>query len=326
MRLDWQQIRTTAARDLEALALSLYLHQFEGNLTYRGYVEAIGRSTSSPVAIDQIPFLPIQFFKENLVVTGDFTPQVVFESSGTTGVIPSRHAIRDLSIYQDQLLTNFERVYGSVSDWCILALLPSYLERKNASLVYMMQQLIGAGKHPDSGFYLNEWELLIDQLIKGEESGRKTMLVGVGFALLDLAEKFRYQLSSTTILETGGMKGRRKEWVREELHDFLSAHFQCGPIHSEYGMTELLSQAYSVGDGVFECPPWMRVMIREEEDPLAIKYNGRGLLNIIDLANIHSCAFIATDDIGEVYPDGRFRVLGRRDGSEMRGCSLLVTG
>jgi hypothetical protein len=325
MRPDWHQIRTLTSQDFEGMASLLCRYQLEENLVYRRYADAIGFTDNFSENISLPVFLPVSFFKSDLVVSGEFSPQAIFESSGTTGSITSRHAVRDLDVYRDQLLRNFERVYGPVKDWCILALLPSYLERGNSSLVFMVNELIGRGGHPESGFYLNEWDQLIEQLNKGEREGRKTMLIGVGFALLDLAEKFTTSLKHTLILETGGMKGRRKEWVREELHDHLKHCFGVNTIHSEYGMTELLSQAYSVGNGIYQCPPWMRVLIREEEDPLTVKKTGKGLLNIIDLANIHSCAFVATDDIGEVYTDGRFSVLGRRDGSDLRGCSLMVS-
>ncbi|MEY5034247.1 MAG: hypothetical protein RL447_625 [Bacteroidota bacterium] len=325
MRPDWHQIRTLAFQDFDGMASLVCRYQLEENLVYRRYADAIGFTDNFSENISPPLFLPISFFKSDLIVSGEFSPQTIFESSGTTGSITSRHAVRDLDIYRDQLMRNFERVYGPVQDWCILALLPSYLERGNSSLVFMVNELIGRGGHPESGFYLNEWDQLIEQVNKGEREGRKTMLIGVGFALLDLAEKFTTSLKHTLILETGGMKGRRKEWVREELHDHLKHCFGVDTIHAEYGMTELLSQAYSVGNGIYECPPWMRVLIREEEDPLTVKKTGKGLLNIIDLANIHSCAFVATDDIGEVYADGRFSVLGRRDGSDLRGCSLMVS-
>ena len=325
MRPDWHQIRTLAFQDFDGMASLVCRYQLEENLVYRRYADAIGFTGNFSENISPPVFLPISFFKSDLIVSGEFSPQTIFESSGTTGSITSRHAVRDLDIYRDQLMRNFERVYGPVQDWCILALLPSYLERGNSSLVFMVNELIGRGGHPESGFYLNEWDQLIEQVNKGEREGRKTMLIGVGFALLDLAEKFTTSLKHTLILETGGMKGRRKEWVREELHDHLKHCFGVDTIHAEYGMTELLSQAYSVGNGIYQCPPWMRVLIREEEDPLTVKKTGKGLLNIIDLANIHSCAFVATDDIGEVYADGRFSVLGRRDGSDLRGCSLMVS-
>ncbi len=316
----WDELRVLSETDFEEAAQRLFRDQLTKNPLYRSYVDAVSQPTRAGI----IPFLPIHFFKEQLVMTGHFEPQVIFESSGTTGTIPSRHAVFDLAIYRDQLVRNFERFYGPVGDWCILALLPSYLERGNSSLVYMVNHLIESGAHPDSGFYLSEWAALIDQIQKGESLSRKTLLIGVGFALLDLAERFQGHLRFTTILETGGMKGRRKEWIREELHAHLSTAFGVSHIHSEYGMTELISQAYSTGNGLFTCPPWMRVLVREEEDPFTVKSTGRGLINVIDLANIHSCAFIATDDVGEVFADGRFAVQGRRDGSDLRGCSLLL--
>jgi hypothetical protein len=320
----WEEIRDLSVTDFNAAVRLVLADQWDRNPLFRTYGEYLRGGRSEMTTLVDLPFLPISFFKQDLVLTGTYSPQAVFESSGTTGTTTSRHAVIDLSVYNDQLIRNFERVYGSVSDWCILALLPSYLERGNSSLVYMVDRLIRMGGHSDSGFYLNEWNALINQLRKGEQEGRKTLLIGVGFALLDLADKFQIAFQHTIVLETGGMKGRRREWIREELHDHLCRCFGLDCIHSEYGMTELLSQAYSVGNGLFSCPPWMRVLIREEEDPLSIKTSGRGLINVIDLANINSCAFIATDDIGEVLPDGSFRVLGRRDGSDLRGCSLLL--
>ncbi len=320
----WDELRMLSETDFESAVQRLFWEQYTKNPLYRSYAEAVNRSPEGSLDLCQIPFLPIHFFKKQLVRTGQLEPQAIFESSGTTGTVTSRHAVCDLATYRDQLLRNFERTYGPVGEWCILALLPSYLERGNSSLVYMVKHLIDTGGHPDSGFYLNEWPKLIDQIQRGESQGRKTLLIGVGFALLDLSDRFHAQLEHTILLETGGMKGRRREWVREELHAHLSGTFGVPVIHSEYGMTELLSQAYSTGRGLFTCPPWMRVLVREEEDPLTVKQQGRGLINVIDLANIHSCAFIATDDVGEVLADGRFSVLGRRDGSDLRGCSLLV--
>lgn len=324
--LNWGEIRDLTPSDFGAAVRRVFDHQWARNPLYQSYAKSIGRSPEQVQGTTDIPFLPISLFKQGLVKTGDFVPETIFESSGTTGLTTSRHAIGDLAVYDDQLLRNFERVYGPAQNWCILALLPSYLEKGNSSLVYMVEQLMRRGGHPDSGFYLNEWDRLIVQLEKGERENRKTLLIGVGFALLDLADQYQGAFKHTTILETGGMKGRRREWIREELHAHLAQCFGVDKIHSEYGMTELLSQAYSAGDGIFECPPWMRVLIREEEDPLSYKSVGRGLINVIDLANIHSCAFVATDDVGELLPDGRFRVLGRRDGSDLRGCSLLVQG
>lgn len=325
MLTGWNEIRNRAQVDFEGIVRELFDYQVKENPLYQRYADVMGRRSSRLLELNEYPFLPISFFKEQVVKTGTFAPEAVFESSGTTGQVPSRHFVRDLSLYRSQLLDNFQQVYGPVTDWCILALLPSYLERGNSSLVYMVQQLMEQGNHPDSGFYLNEWESLINQLEKGERTARKTLLLGVGFALLDLADQCQLKLNHTVVLETGGMKGRRKEWVREELHDRLTRVFGVEQVHSEYGMTELLSQAYSVGGGLFSCPPWMRVLVREEEDPLSVRTTGRGLLNVIDLANQHSCAFLATDDVGEILPDGRFRVLGRRDGAEWRGCSLLVS-
>lgn len=291
---------------------------------------------------NQIPFLPISFFKTHAIQTTDFTPEMVFESSATTGTDRSRHFIKDLALYEESFLKGFAHFYGSVKNWCILALLPSYLERKNSSLVYMAGKLIDWSEHPQSGFYLNEYEKLFAVLNELEKRKQKTLLLGVTFALLDFAEKFSLKLNNTIVMETGGMKGRREELLRSEVHEVLKTSFHLNTIHSEYGMTELLSQAYSSGDGLFACPPWMKVLVREEDDPLQVSYGDEGggkeervsrpanvrhkagAINIIDLANVYSCSFIATDDVGELYADGRFSILGRLDNSDLRGCNLLV--
>jgi hypothetical protein len=255
---------------------------------------------------------------------------MIFESSGTGGNERSRHFVADLSVYRTSLLNTFRLFYGNPEDWCILGLLPSYLERGNSSLAFMVDDLITRSGHPHSGFYLDEWETLARRLAELEQSGTKTLLIGVSFALLDLAEKFPQTLRHTVVMETGGMKGRRQELVREELHQRLMKAFGLREVHSEYGMTELLSQAYSAGKGFFRSPPWMRVLIRDEEDPFKLSESGgltrpvAGAINVIDLANIHSCSFIATDDVGRLHPGGQFEVLGRMDGSDLRGCSLMV--
>ncbi len=269
-------------------------------------------------------FLPISFFKSQTVITTEFTPQAVFESSGTTQTINSKHLVRDLSIYRQSFFKAFELFYGNITDWCIIGLLPSYLERNNSSLVMMVDELIKASNNPQSGFYLNNFDALQQVLIQQEAAQQKTLLIGVTFALLDFAEQFPMQLKHTTVMETGGMKGRRKELTRAEVHHIITNGLGVDKVHSEYGMTELLSQAYSNGDGIFTCPPWMKVVVREEDDPLTIKPFGRGILNVIDLANIYSCSFIATDDVGVVHEDGTFEVWGRLDNSDIRGCSLLV--
>jgi len=239
-------------------------------------------------------------------------------------MISSRHLVKDLSLYRESFTRGFELFYGSASEYCIIGLLPSYLERENSSLVLMADDLIRQSGHPQSGFYLNEFDKLAALLRELESREQKTLLIGVSFALLDFAEQYPIPLKHTIIMETGGMKGRRKELIRQELHAILQQSFSLSAIHSEYGMTELLSQAYSKGEGIYHCPPWMKILLRDDEDPLRVITSGSGVVNVIDLANIHSCSFIATDDAGKVYPDGSFEILGRVDGSDMRGCSLLV--
>lgn len=271
-----------------------------------------------------IPFLPISFFKSHTVSSGTFEPQQVFESSGTTQTTNSKHLVKDLDLYKQSFSKAFELFYGPVKDWCILGLLPAYLERNNSSLVMMVDELIKESNHPDSGFYLYDFDRLHETLQRLESKGIKTLLIGVTFALLDFAEKFPIKLKHTIVMETGGMKGRRKELTRAEMHEILQQNLGVNSIHSEYGMTELLSQAYSKGDGRYICPPWMKVMVRDEEDPLLVKNSGSGVLNVIDLANVYSCSFLATEDVGKVYEDGSFEVWGRLDNSDIRGCSLLV--
>ncbi|HEY6900000.1 MAG TPA: acyl transferase [Puia sp.] len=305
-------------------ALDIFRFQYAQNPLYRQYTETLGVDPVSVRSLEAIPFLPVGFFKTHTVRSTDFTPEIVFESSGTTGMVTSRHEVRELDLYRMSHTTAFERFYGPVGDWCIIGLLPAYLERSNSSLVLMVDELVRASGHPDSGFYLYEHEALHDLLLRLEEKGQKTLLIGVTFALLDFAEKYSMQLKHTVIMETGGMKGRRKEITRAELHAFLTARLGVPAIHAEYGATELLSQAYSAGQGLFACPPWMRVLVRKEDDPLDVVTSGEGIINVIDLANIYSCSFIATDDVGTIHADGRFEVAGRVDNSDIRGCSLLV--
>jgi acyl-CoA synthetase (AMP-forming)/AMP-acid ligase II len=274
--------------------------------------------------IEKIPFLPIEFFKTHKIITGEQKEEIVFSSSGTTGPAQSRHYVTDVSIYQTSFRKGLELFYGDMKDHAIFALLPSYLEREGSSLIYMVNDMI---KHSAAGsdFYLDQSEQLTGTLLANEEAGRKNLLLGVSYALLDLAEKLDLNLKNTIVMETGGMKGRRKEMVREELHEILCRSFGVSEIHSEYGMTELLSQAYSKGKGIFQSPPWMRVLIRDTEDPFHFLENGRtGGINVIDLANINSCCFIATQDLGRMHADGSFEVLGRFDNSDVRGCNLLV--
>ncbi|WP_235921296.1 LuxE/PaaK family acyltransferase [Foetidibacter luteolus] len=305
-------------------AFQLFNYQFNNNKVYRDWCNAIGNTPDNVNSLPEIAFLPISFFKTHNITTGSFEPSVVFTSSGTTQSSTSRHLVKDTALYEKSFVTAFERVYGSTSNYCIIGLLPAYLERAGSSLVYMVNKMIGLSGHSSSGFYLNQLEELAGLLQQLEAQGQPTLLIGVTFALLDFAESHKLQLNHTIIMETGGMKGRRREQTRQEVHEILGNSFGVSTIHSEYGMTELLSQAYSRGAGRFVCPPWMKVLVRDEEDPLTVKNTGTGILNIIDLANADSCAFIATDDVGIVHEDGSFEVWGRMDNSDIRGCSLLV--
>jgi hypothetical protein len=305
-------------------ALQIFLEQYKSNTVYRNWVDALHIQPGSVHTIEQIPYLPVSFFKTHKVVTGNFKPQVIFESSGTTQTINSQHLVRDIEVYKQSFIKGFEHFYGNVDDWCIIGLLPSYLERSGSSLVMMVDELIKLSPHEESGFYLYDLEKLGDTLHQLESRQQKTLLIGVTFALLDFAERFGMKLRHTEIMETGGMKGRRKEMIRQEVHEILTQRLGVQKIQSEYGMTELLSQAYSYGEGIFKTVPWMKVLIRDEDDPLTIKQKGRGLINVIDLANVYSCSFIATEDVGTLYEDGSFEVLGRFDNSDIRGCSLMV--
>lgn len=304
-------------------ALEIFRHQAEHCDIYHQYLKAIKVNAQAIQRAVDIPYLPISFFKTHRVTTGQFKPEITFTSSGTTGMLTSRHEVRLLNIYRRAFLQAFELQYGSPSDYVIYALLPSYLEREGSSLILMAEELIAMAQ-PGSGFFLRHHEELQSLLIDNEKEGKKNLLLGVTFALLDFAEAMPTALPNTIIMETGGMKGRRKELIREEVHRALKEAFQVTRIHSEYGMTELLSQAYSHGDGVFCCPPWMNVSVRDVQDPLSNFPTGKGGLNIMDLANIDSCAFIATQDLGIVHPNGTFEVTGRFDHSDVRGCNLMV--
>jgi hypothetical protein len=310
--------------EFSELALDIFRFQYENNPLYHQFTNNLGIDPRAVRTLAGIPFLPAGFFKSDAVRTTEFTPEKVFESSGTTGTGGSRHFVKDLGIYRRSFLAGFENAYGPVGDWVIIGLLPAYLERSDSSLVSMVDELIAGSGQPESGFYLYEHQALFDLLQKLEAEGRKTLLIGVTFALLDFSEKYRLSLKHTIVMETGGMKGRRKEITRMELHDQLKERLGVSSVHAEYGMTELLSQAYSGGGGLFHPPPWMRVLPRKEDDPLDVGTQGEGILDIIDLANLYSCSFLATDDIGKVYADGSFEVAGRVDNSDIRGCSLLV--
>ena len=310
-------------------ALEIFRFQYQNNAEYRQFCNALNINLGNIDTINKIPFLPISFFKTHTITTTEFIPEVVFESSGTTQTINSKHFVKDITVYEKSFSNAFQLFYGDASEWCIIALLPSYLERKNSSLVMMADKLIAQSKHPKSGFYLDELPQLQQVLSELEQQGQKTLLIGVTFALLDFAEQCPMPLHHTIVMETGGMKGRRKEMTRQQIHETLTNAFQIENIHSEYGMTELLSQAYSKGKGIFKCPPWMKILVREEDDPFAIYTVGEkkavaGAINVIDLANIYSCSFIATEDAGRLYAGGSFEVLGRLDNTDIRGCSLLV--
>jgi len=298
---------------------------------YKTYVNSIGVDPITVDAIEKIPFLPISFFKTHKLKTTTFEPEIIFESSGTTGINTSRHYVKSSALYKKSFLKAFNLFYGNPLEWSILALLPGYLERENSSLVYMVDSLINISENSGNGFYLHNHDKLYQALVRNEIMGKPAMLIGVTYALLDFAEKHQMKLENTIVMETGGMKGKREEITREEVHQQLKEKLGLAAVHSEYGMTELLSQAYSKGDGRFHCPPWMKVLVREYNDPFAITARGQnikpvnGLINIIDLANIYSCSFVATDDVGRLYKDNSFEVMGRRDMSDLRGCSLLTT-
>lgn len=311
--------------DFSAIALRLFRYQYRENAVYRQFVQYLNRNVDEIQQIEQIPFLPIEVFKRHALRTGEWAEQLCFSSSGTTGQQTSRHYIRQPEWYEEIAVRGFESQYGALADWLILALLPSYLEREGSSLIYMLRHFMQRAQ-PESGFYLYNTQQLVETLEQARKKGKRVLLWGVGYALLDLAEQGQRDWSDgVVVLETGGMKGRRQELVKEELHSRLCRAFGVQVVHSEYGMTELLSQGYSQGAGVFQACPSLRVLVRDATDPLAWMPVGKaGALNLIDLANIDSCAFIATDDLGKVRADGRFEVLGRLDASDVRGCNLLV--
>lgn len=306
-------------------ALNTFRYQYKSNEIYRQWVDALRVNINEITRLAQIPFLPVSFFKSHEVVSGNFEAEATFTSSGTAGTVSSKHTVRHLDLYKRSFTEGFKQFYNDPRDWCIIGLLPSYLERKGSSLIEMVEELIKLSGHDKSGFYLNEFEKLSIVLKDLEDQKQKTLLIGVTFALLDFAEQFPIQLQNTIVMETGGMKGRRREMIREEVHSFLQQQLKLSAVHSEYGATELLSQAYSSGNGLFNTVPWMKVLVRNEDDPLLVSEKGRGLINVIDLANVYSCSFIATDDVGRISEDGTFEVTGRMDNSDIRGCSLMVT-
>jgi phenylacetate-coenzyme A ligase PaaK-like adenylate-forming protein len=321
-----QIFKLKSKEEFDVLAFDIFKYQIYNNDVYNEYVKALGISPSSIKSAPQIPFLPADLFKDHKVVTGTGGNRTVFESSGTAGTNISRHYVSDITIYEESFINGFRYFYGEPSGYFFAALLPSYSERQNSSLIYMLDQLIKRSEFPGSGFYNNDPQELIRKLEKVRNDGQKGILLGVSYALMDLAEKFSPDLSGLIVVETGGMKGRRKEITRQELHSVLKAGFNVETIHSEYGMTELLSQAWSKGNGIFYCPPWMRISIRDPQDPLTIfdKPGRTGGINIIDLANINSCSFLMINDLGKLHEDGGFEVLGRLDYSDIRGCNLMV--
>ena len=311
--------------EFKQVALNVFKHQFKNNKVYRSFCDLLYIHPSNITKVEEIPFLPIQFFKSRKILSSLEEVQETFTSSGTTGSITSKHFVTDINLYKESYLNGFSHFYGNIEDYVVLALLPNYLEREGSSLVFMVDDLIQKSKNSESGFYLNNIEVLAKKLTELDKKGQKVLLIGVSFALLDLIETAQFNLKNTIIMETGGMKGRRKELVREELHQILQNGFGVSEIHSEYGMTELLSQGYSDGNGVFKTPPWMKILTRDTEDALTIQQIGKtGGINVIDLANYNSCSFIATQDLGKVHKNGTFEIIGRFDNSDIRGCNLMV--
>ncbi|RYE57720.1 MAG: acyl transferase [Sphingobacteriales bacterium] len=312
-------------KEFEDLCLEVFRHQVDNCTVYEKYISYLRIVPEKIVKWTEIPYLPIGFFKTHNVISSTDKPEIVFSSSGTTGIVQSKHLVTDPEVYRKSFNLAFEKFYGKVSDACLLALLPSYLEREGSSLIYMVDELIRQSHHPDSGYFLHNHDELHYTLNKLKSTGQKTILIGVTYALLDFIEAHQLDFPDLVVMETGGMKGKRREMVREELHELLKRGFGVDSIHSEYGMTELLSQAYSAGSGVFACPPWMRITLRDTNDPLsALTTDRTGGINVIDLANINSCSFIATQDLGRLHNNGDFEVLGRFDNSDIRGCNLLV--
>lgn len=314
-----------SSADFTKVALAIFKHQFKNNKVYRSFCDLLYIHPSDVIKVDEIPFLPIEFFKNRKVIASLDEVQETFTSSGTTGTTTSKHFVTDIEFYNQSYLKGFAHFYGDIQEYVVLALLPNYLERKGSSLVFMVDDLIKKTNNPESGFYLNNLSELAQKLEELDQKGQKVLLMGVSFALLDLIESKQFNLQNTTVMETGGMKGRRKELIREELHQILQKGFGVDQIHSEYGMTELLSQGYSKGNGIFETPPWMKILTRDTEDALTIQQIGKtGGINVIDLANYNSCSFIATQDLGKVHQNNTFEIIGRFDNSDIRGCNLMV--
>ena len=312
--------------DFDNTAIRIFNYQYNKNPVYRDFADYLKKNPASITSVTEIPCLPVEFFRKHKIISGDRPVEKIFESSGTTGDMTGRHYICDTRLYTESFVSSFRLFYGDPEEYMIAAMLPSYTERENSSLVYMVDALVRMSRNSLSGFYREHGEELIQNIRVAREKGNKVLLLGVSFALLDLAEKQSPDLSGIIVMETGGMKGRRKEITRQELHKVLTESFNVPVIHSEYGMTELMSQAYSKGKGIFYCPPWMKIILRDTQDPLTLftEAGRTGGINIIDLANIHSCSFIATGDLGRLHEDGGFEVLGRFDNSDIRGCNLLL--
>jgi len=311
--------------EFKTIALNIFQYQAQYCTIYHDFIAGLNINPAKIKTVEDIPFLPIEFFKSHKVVSADEPAEVIFTSSGTTGMITSSHHVTDVSWYTESFRKAFELFYGDITTYTVLALLPSYLEREGSSLIYMADNLIKQSNNPDSGFFLYNHDELAHQLKKQQEADKPTLLIGVTFALLDFVEQHQLNFPQLIVMETGGMKGRRKEMIREELHGILCRGFGVNTIHSEYGMTELLSQAYSKGNGIFNCPPWMRIITRDTNDPMTLLTgNKAGGVNVIDLANINSCSFIATQDLGKIYADNSFEILGRFDNADIRGCNLLI--
>lgn len=315
----------SSTQDFIRQALEVFRYQYRHNRVYQQFCDLLNRTPDQVRDLEQIPFLPIEFFKSHSVKSFSGDPQMVFTSSGTTGSTPSRHQVLDLKVYEESFRRGFQGFYGDIRNYAVLALLPSYLEREGSSLIYMVNDLIEKSENSHSGFYLHNYEEFGEKLELLDQSGQPVLVIGVSYALLDVAERLPKKLNNTIIMETGGMKGRRKEMIRQELHEHLKNGLGTTTIHSEYGMTELLSQAYSDGNGVFRCPPWMDIVIRDPEEPTSYLQEGRtGGINVIDLANVHSCSFVATQDLGKHLGNGHFEILGRFDHADIRGCNLMV--
>jgi len=320
-----KRIFSVSSEEFEPLALDIFRFQARECRVYSEFIYHLGVNPEKVARIEEVPFLPIEFFKTHQVTASEDPPEIIFTSSGTTGTSQSRHLVTQLSLYEQSFRKGFETFYGSIADYTVLALLPSYLEREGSSLIYMADAFIHESANNKSGYFLFNHDELYTTLMNLKDQKKRTLLIGVTYALLDFAETYKLNFPELIVMETGGMKGRRKEMTREELHEILCRGFGVSSIHSEYGMTELLSQAYSKENGRFQCPPWMKVLIRDINDPFFIMETGRsGGLNIIDLANVNSCSFIASQDLGKLHSDGYFEVLGRFDNSDIRGCNLLV--